>query len=119
MDSSSLTNYSIAAAVILFFGWKKWRLSKMKPLIGDFLRDGAVIVDVRNLEEFQGGHCDGSINIPLGSLSSRIHELDKKGKIIVCCASGVRSGSALSILKSNGFQNVINAGPWTNAVITK
>ena len=88
----------------------------MKPLINEYLESGALVVDVRSPDEYRGGHCDGSINIPLNVLEARMHELDKKRKLIVCCASGGRSFSALNILKSNGFDNVINAGPWTNAV---
>jgi len=88
----------------------------MKPLINEYLESGALVVDVRSPDEFRGGHCDGSINIPLNVLEARMHELDKKRKLIVCCASGGRSSSALSILNNSGFDHVINAGPWTNAV---
>ena len=88
----------------------------MKPLINEYLDSNALVVDVRSPDEFRGGHCNGSINIPLNVLEARFHELDKKQRIIVCCASGGRSGAALNILKNNGFDQVINAGPWTNAV---
>ena len=86
----------------------------MKPMIEDYLNKNAIVVDVRSTDEFRGGHCDGSVNIPLNLLEARYLELDKKRPIIVCCASGGRSGMAMSFLKSKGYDNVINAGAWTN-----
>jgi phage shock protein E len=73
---------------------------------------GAVIIDVRSVGEFKGGHIKGSINYPLDSLSSHLDKLDKEKVIITCCASGMRSASAKSVLKSNGFENVHNGGGW-------
>ena len=116
MDSSQVTNYGLIAAVVLFFAWKKWRSQKMKPLIHEYLESGALVVDVRSPAEFNSGHGPGSLNIPLNVLEARMQELDKKQKLVVCCASGGRSGMALNILKTNGFDHVINAGPWVNAV---
>lgn len=72
----------------------------------------AKIVDVRTPAEFKGGHIKGSINIPLNN----IHGADKKLKgnepIILICASGMRSGQALHILKGKGFHQVYNGGGW-------
>lgn len=70
------------------------------------------IVDVRSEAEFQGGHADGSINIPLQELSGRMDEL--KGltqPLILCCASGNRSGMATQILSQSGIE-CGNAGSW-------
>ncbi|KHD87192.1 MAG: hypothetical protein OM95_15875 [Bdellovibrio sp. ArHS] len=86
----------------------------MKPLIEQYLAENAVVVDVRSPEEYRGGCCKGSINIPLNIFEARYLELDKKRPIIVCCASGGRSGMALKFLKDKGFEKVINAGSWTN-----
>ncbi len=88
----------------------------MKPLIKEYHEKDALVIDVRSPEEFKGGHCDGSVNIPLNVLEARMHELEKSRHIIVCCASGGRSSMAMNLLKSKGFEHVINAGPWTNAV---
>ena len=73
---------------------------------------GATIIDVRNPDEFRGGHISGSINIPLGSLTQNISKINKDKPIITCCASGMRSASAKSILTSNGFTQVYNGGGW-------
>lgn len=73
---------------------------------------GATIIDVRNPDEFRGGHINGSINIPLGSLTQSLSKLKKDKPIITCCASGMRSASAKSVLTSNGFTQVYNGGGW-------
>jgi rhodanese-related sulfurtransferase len=79
----------------------------MKQLV----KEGAVIVDVRTPGEFQGGHIKGSINIPLQALSSGMSKLKKDKAVITCCASGMRSASAKSMLKANGFV-AHNGGAW-------
>ena len=76
------------------------------------LKNGATIVDVRSKAEYQAGHLKGSINIPLDSLGHQLSQLKKDKAIITCCASGMRSASAKSLLKSNGFSEVHNGGGW-------
>jgi rhodanese-related sulfurtransferase len=77
--------------------------------------EGAIIIDVRTKGEFQGGHIKNAINIPVDSISSNLSKLKNKDKVIItCCASGMRSGSAKSILKSKGYENVHNGGAWTS-----
>lgn len=72
----------------------------------------SIIVDVRTREEFQGGHVANSINIPLQELEQRLHELKKlQQPIVLCCASGMRSARATSILKSAGLE-CQNGGGW-------
>ncbi len=75
---------------------------------------GAKIVDVRSPQEFKSGHVKGSVNIPLDRIRAEVATLKKAGKpIILCCASGMRSGSATSILESEGLE-AYNGGPWTS-----
>lgn len=77
--------------------------------------EGAIILDVRTKGEFQGGHIKNAMNIPVESLSSNLSKLKNKDKaIITCCASGMRSGRAKSILKANGYEKVFNGGAWTS-----
>jgi len=73
---------------------------------------GAQIIDVRSKGEFQGGHVPGSVNIPLESLSQNLNKIKKDKPVITCCASGMRSGSATSILRAHGFVEVHNGGGW-------
>ncbi len=78
-------------------------------------KDGAVILDVRSKREYESGHIKGSINISLDSLQGNLNKLkNKNNTIITCCASGMRSASAKSILKANGFTDVYNGGGWQN-----
>ncbi len=75
-------------------------------------QQGAVIIDVRTAGEFNGGHIKGAINIPVDSIRSKINDIKKKGKpVITCCASGMRSGSATSMLKQAGIE-AYNGGSW-------
>ena len=80
----------------------------------ELLQNGAQIIDVRTKAEYQQGHVKGSINIPLNNLSSHYSKLKKDQPIITCCASGMRSASAKSMLESNGFTNVHNGGGWAS-----
>ena len=97
-------------------------ISTIKNLLGfgptvDFsqlVKDGAIIVDVRTKAEYQQGHIKGSLNIPLNNLASQYGKLKKDKTIITCCASGMRSAQAKSILKANGFAEVHNGGGWSS-----
>lgn len=82
--------------------------------IEDLLAEGAIILDVRTEAEFNQGHLKRSINIPLNQLKSQLDQLDSGKPVITCCASGMRSASAKSILKSNGFGEVRNGGGWAS-----
>lgn len=83
-------------------------------IIKEYLEKKAVIIDVRTPLEFNGGHVNGSINIPLNVIQARFFEIkEMKKPIIAVCLSGGRSGQATSFLKQQGI-DVINGGPWQN-----
>lgn len=95
-------------------------MSLLKKLFGgtsvDFkalVQQGAMIIDVRTPAEFKGGHVKGAVNIPLQSLQANFSKIPKNKTIITCCASGMRSGSAKSLLKAAGYI-VHNGGGWTS-----
>ena len=78
----------------------------------DFQTRDAVIIDVRTKGEFTQGAIPGSKNIPLQEIQSKIDQIKKLNKpIITCCASGMRSGNAASILNHHGIET-INGGGW-------
>ena len=66
-------------------------------------REDVILLDTRTLLEYNDGHAEGFIHIPLDDLRSRINELDKNKKIYVMCQSGLRSYMATRILVQNGF----------------
>jgi len=83
--------------------------------LSEKMSEGAIILDVRSPGEYQGGHVKGSKNIPLDKIDGKMETIKKWNKpVITCCASGMRSGSAASILKRNGVE-AYNAGPWQKA----
>ncbi len=73
-------------------------------------REDALVLDVREDNEYKSGHVVNSLHIPLGSLAARMKELEKyKARpIVVGCRSGNRSGQACSTLKKQGFDKVYN-----------
>ena len=81
----------------------------------ELVKKGAVILDVRSKSEYDGGHIKDSINIPVDQLQKNLSKIKDKDKtIITCCASGMRSASAKSILQNNGYKNVHNGGGWSS-----
>lgn len=85
----------------------------------EMIDNGAVIIDVRTPSEFQGGHVAGAKNIPLQQFENRLNEiLNIKKPIVLCCASGNRSGQAFHILQQKR-NDCINGGTWlqVNALV--
>lgn len=64
------------------------------------------IIDVREPYEYQVGHVDGALNIPLGDIQSV--DLPKDEEIVVYCRSGARSAQAQQTLQSMGYTHVTN-----------
>lgn len=80
---------------------------------GQLMEQGAIVVDVRTAGEFSQGHIKGSVNIPVDRIAQQAHQLKAKNKpVITCCASGMRSATAKSILQSKGIVEVYNGGSW-------
>jgi rhodanese-related sulfurtransferase len=119
MMNSILQTYLVPAALAGFLLWRYLRLRRVKSQLPDLLQAGAVVVDVRTAAEFQAGARPGSLNIPLDQLEAGAARLDPTRGVIVCCASGTRSALAATLLRRRGFTQVVNAGPWTNTMISK
>ena len=80
--------------------------------IEKMILEGATLVDVRTVGEFMGGNAPGSVNIPLNEVLDRELELkEMKQPLVLCCASGNRSGQATAYLSSKGIE-CVNAGSW-------
>ncbi len=78
----------------------------------------ATIIDVREPGEFSLGCVEGSTNIPLGQIPQMIEEFKNMEKpIVLCCASGNRSGQAAQFLEANGVEDIYNGGGWNEVTI--
>lgn len=78
----------------------------------------ATIVDVRTPDEFSMGNVEGSINIPLDQVPLNIEKFKTMKKpLVLCCASGNRSGQAARFLEANGVENLYNGGGWNEVSI--
>jgi len=80
--------------------------------IPGLVKNGALVIDTRTIDEFSQGHIEGALNIPYNAIVAKIgaHTEDKSRQIIVYCHSGARSGAAKRALVHAGYTNVINGG---------
>ena len=72
--------------------------------VADLPRDGSItLLDARTPGEFQNGHIEGFVNIPVDELRERLGEIEKEKTVYVMCQSGLRSYIACRILSGNGY----------------
>ncbi len=72
--------------------------------VANLPRDNSVtLLDARTVREYEGGHIDGFVNIPVDELRERLDEIDRTKPVYVICQSGLRSYIACRILAQNGF----------------
>jgi len=93
--------------VLKFFG--EWNKPVNAELAKQLIEDGALLIDVRGPDEFSGGHLNGAVNIPLDIIESRIDDF-KQCKVMVYCASGMRSQMAKHKLTNAGLTEVYDLG---------
>lgn len=72
------------------------------------IKNGDILVDVRRPDEFEAGHIQGAINLPVDDLRDRLHELDPNQTVYIYCEAGLRGYLAQRILRQHGFNNVLN-----------
>lgn len=113
MDFSDLfQKYWPFLALCLWFGYKWWNSKRVVAMLPELKKNGATFVDVRTAGEFASANAPGTINIPLQELGSRLGEIPRSAPVVLCCASGTRSGMAKMVLKKNGYREVYNIGTW-------
>jgi len=115
MNKVTLAIMCVLVVVVL------WKLLMGKPsqeelsTMQQAVTDGGLLLDVRSPGEFNSGHLEGARNIPVGELQSRLKELGSTDqRIIVYCASGMRSRTAFKLLRDNGFSHVHDLGSMGN-----
>jgi len=89
---------------------RKYRALPPAEAVRVMNQDGALVLDVREDNEFAGGRIGGARHIPLTLLKQRMADIDrfKEAPVVVYCRSGSRSAMAASQLASAGFTNVTN-----------
>jgi rhodanese-related sulfurtransferase len=76
----------------------------VEPLAADELvAGGAVLVDVREPDEYEAGHAPGAVLIPIGELEGRVDELANAGDVVCVCRTGARSAAAAEFLRGRGL----------------
>jgi phage shock protein E len=82
------------------------------PSLAERIAAGAVLIDVRSVDEFASGSVPGAHNLPHDTIAEHIAEIvpDPKTPIVLFCQSGRRAGIALDALAAKGYQNLVNAG---------
>jgi len=71
--------------------------------------EGAVLLDVREPDEWEAGHAPEAVHIPLASLAARAGELDRDQPVVAVCRSGARSERAAGTLRQRGYE-AMNVG---------
>lgn len=85
-----------------------------KRQVEEYLKNGAVILDVRTQSEWDKGHIEHAKHVPLDQLQQKVEELKQLNKpFIVCCESGIRSAKAAKYLNLNNIE-ATNGGGWVS-----
>jgi rhodanese-related sulfurtransferase len=80
------------------------------------LKQGAIrVLDVREVNEFKGGHVPGAVNVPVKALPERKGVLKRDKPYAVICASGSRSRGAVNYLLDEGFEGAVSVSGGTSA----
>ena len=82
-----------------------------------YLKNGALVIDVRSPGEFNSGHLTNAMNIPLDEIAAVVPQRwpDHGRVLLLHCASGMRSGMAQKKLKALGYTNTFNLGSYGRA----
>jgi rhodanese-related sulfurtransferase len=116
VDESLLVGYESFAGYLSggIDAWERAGLDLVSTSVLDaqaarrLILDGATLLDVREPSEHAGGHIEGSVNIPIGSLSANLAQVPRDRPVVAYCGMGERSTSAASILEGAGFRDVSN-----------
>jgi len=91
--------------------YKLFSLSTTDSTLDRVLLSNPIILDVRSPTEFEKGHIEAAINMPIDSIEFvSLNQFDSTRPIITYCSHGVRSIRAIGLLKSRGLKHVYNGG---------
>jgi len=124
--------FLLYAIAILVVGLMVWLTAKLLPKelarkqitetvsvseAAELFSAGSFLLDVREQSEWEAGHIEGAVLIPLGQLASRMGEVPKDKTILVICHSGNRSAQARDQLRDAGYTQVTSVDGGMNAWI--
>jgi hydroxyacylglutathione hydrolase len=84
------------------------RLEPVAQVRANEVPEGGRFLDVRNRSEWDAGHLDGALHVPLGHLERRADEIPRGTRLFVHCQGGARSPVAVSVLRRLGFTDVVD-----------
>jgi rhodanese-related sulfurtransferase len=71
------------------------------------------VIDIREESDYEAGHIEGAVNIPIRTLAENLNQIPSDRPVVIYCASGLRAGLSLSVLRSLGYDNIrAYAGGW-------
>ena len=120
--SSLLKSHGFTDVSDLIGGYDAWATSNIPStlpvidVVAAQVYPNALMIDVREENEWNEGHIDGAVHIPMAQLPERLSELDKKMTTIVVCRSGNRSGKVAAWLINRGYDALNMTGgmlAWT------
>lgn len=111
-----ITTLLAALAVMTIFGFNA-RAELSEAEAREYLKRGALVVDVRTVAEFQTKSLTNVINIPLDEVKTKFPTVvtNKSDVVLLHCRSGRRSGIAVGQLRTLGYTNVFNIGSFEKA----
>ena len=83
---------------------------QLKAWLDDAASPQPVLLDVREPGEFAHCHIDGALPMPMGSVPTRLQELDPEAPTVVICHHGMRSMQVAMYLQQQGFAKLYNLG---------
>jgi NADPH-dependent 2,4-dienoyl-CoA reductase/sulfur reductase-like enzyme/rhodanese-related sulfurtransferase len=101
---NAVNQSSLVATNLINNRYKQVAVTKVRELV----ENGALIIDVREEDEYEAGHLINAVNIPLSELRERTDEIPKDKPVYLHCRSGQRSYNAVLALQGKGYDNVIN-----------
>jgi phage shock protein E len=105
-----------ALLILLFFVSSAFADTIDPSIAWQKVKSGALLVDVRSVDEFNQGHLSNALNIPHTEVAPQLSKFgnNKDREIVLYCRSGRRADIAKSALEANGFTKVFNAGAYTD-----
>ena len=114
---SSWVGFLIVLVLALAYMFMKRSGQVSSKEASQYLKNGAMLIDVRSVNEFESGHILQAYNMPLDRIDVLVPSAvkDKNKVLLLHCSTGVRSGIAKKKLEEMGYKNVFNLGSYERA----